>query len=84
MVQYPGRYAASSATPSPSRHEAAGWPYDLAPIFPMNLVEQEMITERWIDIPEGVLEKFLLWRPSPVHRASAFEKALDTPCEDLL
>ena len=50
----------------------------------MNLVEQEMITERWIDIPEGVLEKFLLWRPSPVHRASAFEKALDTPCEDLL
>ena len=50
----------------------------------MNLVEQEMSTERWIDIPEGVLEKFLLWRLGPVHRASAFEKALDTPCEDLL
>ncbi len=47
----------------------------------MNLVEQEMSTERWIDIPEGVLEKFLLCRPSPVHRASAFEKALDTPAK---
>ena len=37
---------------------------DLAPIFPMNLIEQEMSTERWIDIPEEVIEKLLLWRPT--------------------
>jgi len=51
----------------------------LAPVFPMNLVEQEMSTERWIDIPEPVLEKLLLWRPSPLCRARALEKALGTP-----
>ncbi len=51
----------------------------LAPIFPMNLVEQEVSTERWIDIPEPVLEKLLLWRPSPLCRARALEKALGTP-----
>ena len=53
----------------------------LAPIFPMNLVEQEMSTERWIDIPEPVLEKLLLWRPSPLCRARALEKALGTPAK---
>jgi tryptophan synthase beta chain len=40
-----------------------------------------MSTERWIDIPEGILEKLLLWRPSPLYRARAFEKALDTPAK---
>jgi len=54
-------------------------PEDLAPVFPMNLIEQEVSQERWIDIPEGVLEKLRLWRPSPLHRAKALEKALDTP-----
>ena len=66
----------------PPLHPATGQPVgpdDLAPVFPMNLIEQEMSQERWIDIPEGILEKLLLWRPSPLYRARAFEKALDTP-----
>ncbi len=54
-------------------------PADLAPVFPMNLIEQEVSTKRWIDIPEPVLEKLLLWRPSPLCRAARFEKALGTP-----
>ncbi|NCC53446.1 MAG: TrpB-like pyridoxal phosphate-dependent enzyme [Spartobacteria bacterium] len=54
-------------------------PEMLAPVFPMNLIEQEMSTERWIDIPEPVLEKLLLWRPAPLYRARALEKYLDTP-----
>ncbi len=51
----------------------------LAPVFPMNLIEQEVSTERWIDIPEPVLEKLLLWRPTPLMRALSFEKALNAP-----
>ena len=54
-------------------------PEMFAPIFPMNLVEQEVSTERWIDIPEGILEVLNIWRPSPLVRAYALEKALDTP-----
>ena len=67
---------------SPPLHPATGKPVgpdDLAPIFPMNLIEQEVSTERWIDIPEPVLEKYLLWRPSPLYRARNFEKLLDAP-----
>ncbi len=56
-------------------------PEDLAPIFPMALIEQEVSTKRWIDIPEDVLEKLLLWRPSPLYRAHNFEKALGTPAK---
>lgn len=56
-------------------------PEDLAPIFPMNLIEQEVSQERWIDIPDGILEKLLLWRPTPLYRAHAFEKALGTPAK---
>ncbi|MDJ0803350.1 MAG: TrpB-like pyridoxal phosphate-dependent enzyme [Desulfobacterales bacterium] len=54
-------------------------PEDLAPVFPMNLIEQEMSTERWIDIPEPVLDVLSLWRPSPLMRARGLEKALETP-----
>jgi tryptophan synthase beta chain len=54
-------------------------PQDLAPIFPMNLIEQEVSTERWIDIPEEVLQKYLIWRPTPLYRARNFEKLLDAP-----
>jgi tryptophan synthase beta chain len=54
-------------------------PQDLAPVFPMNLIEQEVSQQRWIDIPDGVMEKLLIWRPTPLHRAYAFEKALGTP-----
>lgn len=67
---------------SPPLHPGTGKPVtaeDLAPIFPMNIIEQEVSTERWIDIPEAVLEKYLLWRPSPLYRALNFEKLLDAP-----
>lgn len=52
-----------------------------APVFPMNLVEQEYSTKRWIDIPEGVLELLSMWRPSPLHRAYELEEALKTPAK---
>ncbi|KPK80409.1 MAG: tryptophan synthase subunit beta, partial [Bacteroides sp. SM23_62_1] len=51
----------------------------LAPVFPMNLIEQEVSSERWINIPEGVLELLYRWRPTPLHRAVHLEKALGTP-----
>jgi tryptophan synthase beta chain len=54
-------------------------PEMLAPVFPMNLIEQEVSAERWIDIPEEVLRVLSIWRPSPLIRAYALEKALDTP-----
>jgi len=54
-------------------------PEDLAPVFPMNLIEQEVSSERWIDIPEEVLRVYNIWRPSPLIRAYALEKALETP-----
>ncbi len=54
-------------------------PQDLAPVFPMNLIEQEMSTQRWIDIPDEVVEKYLIWRPTPLCRARSFEKLLDAP-----
>lgn len=56
-------------------------PEMMAPIFPDNLIEQEMTTKRWIDIPEDVLNILYKWRPSPLHRAVALEKALDTPAK---
>ena len=54
-------------------------PEMLAPVFPMNLSEQEMSQERWIDIPEGILDILYRWRPSPLHRAKYLEEALGTP-----
>ena len=51
----------------------------LAPVFPMNIIEQEVSSQRWIDIPEEVLEILYLWRPSPLYRARRLEKALGTP-----
>jgi len=53
----------------------------LAPVFPMNLIEQEVSQERWIDIPEEILEILYRWRPSPLHRATFLEKALGTPAK---
>jgi len=54
-------------------------PDALAPVFPMNLIEQEVSQERWIDIPEEILEILYRWRPSPLRRARYLEKALGTP-----
>ncbi len=51
----------------------------MSAIFPMNLIEMEMSSQRWIDIPEPVLDILFKWRPSPLHRAVALEKALGTP-----
>ena len=54
-------------------------PEALAPVFPMNLIEQEVSTKRWIDIPEEILGVLKLWRPTPLYRARRLEKALGTP-----
>ena len=54
-------------------------PEDLAPLFPMELIKQEVTTERWIDIPDEVLDVYRLWRPTTLFRAHRLEKALDTP-----
>lgn len=51
----------------------------LAPVFPMNLIEQEVSTKRWIDIPEEVLNILYRWRPSPLRRARFLEEYLKTP-----
>jgi len=51
----------------------------LTPVFPMNLIEQEVSTQRWIDIPDEILQILYKWRPSPLYRAVALEKALGTP-----
>ncbi len=51
----------------------------LSVIFPPPLIEQEVSKQRWIDIPEPVLEAYSLWRPTPLHRAYNLEKYLDTP-----
>jgi len=54
-------------------------PDDLAPLFPMALIMQEVSKERYIDIPEEVREVYRIWRPSPLVRARRWERALDTP-----
>ena len=58
--------------------EPAG-PPDLAPIFPMALIEQEVSREPEIAIPEPVLDAYRLWRPTPLYRARRLERELDTP-----
>ncbi|MDP7387071.1 MAG: TrpB-like pyridoxal phosphate-dependent enzyme, partial [Nitrospinota bacterium] len=65
----------------PPLHPGTGAPIgpdDLAPLFPMALIEQEVSTEREIDIPEEVRRIYRQWRPSPLYRARRFERALDT------
>jgi tryptophan synthase beta chain len=54
-------------------------PDDLAVLFPMSLIQQEVSTERYIDIPEPVRDIYKLWRPTPLMRAVRLEKALGTP-----
>jgi tryptophan synthase beta chain len=56
-------------------------PEMLAPVFPMNLIEQEVSSQRWIDIPEEVLDILYRWRPSPLRRALALEQYLQTPAK---
>jgi len=54
-------------------------PETLAPVFPMNLIEQEVCQDRWVDIPQEVLELLCRWRPTPLRRALYLEQHLDTP-----
>src|SRR3712207_1211829 len=68
--------------PPPVLHPETGQPVgpdDLAPLFPMELIMQEVATEQYVDIPEGVLDVYRLWRPSPLYRARRLEAALGTP-----
>lgn len=70
--------------PPPPLHPATMQPCgpeDLAPIFPMGVLEQEMSTQRWIKIPDEVREKLGLWRTTPLYRATMLEKALGTPAK---
>jgi len=69
---------------APVLHPATGKPVtpeDLAPLFSMELIKQEMSTERWIEIPDEVLDVYRLWRPTTLYRAHRLEKALDTPAK---
>jgi tryptophan synthase beta chain len=68
--------------PPPVLHPGTGQPIgpdDLAPLFPMDLILQEVSQEQYVDIPGEVLDVYRLWRPSPLYRAHRLEKALDTP-----
>ena len=62
----------------PGTREPVG-PDDLAPLFPMSLIEQEVSAEPWIDVPGEVLDILKLWRPTPLQRATRLERALGTP-----
>ncbi|TAK26296.1 MAG: TrpB-like pyridoxal phosphate-dependent enzyme [Chloroflexota bacterium] len=70
------------APPAPVLHPGTGQPIgpaDLAPLFPMALIMQEVSSEKTIEIPDEVRDIYRLWRPSPIFRARRLEKALDTP-----
>lgn len=56
-------------------------PQDLAPLFPMALIAQEVSTERMIEIPDEVRRAYAAFRPTPLYRAIELEKALDTPAQ---
>src|SRR5438309_1414726 len=62
----------------PGTKEPVG-PDDLAPLFPMTLIAQEVSAEPWIDVPGEVLDVLRLWRPTPLVRANRLEQALGTP-----
>jgi len=70
--------------PLPPLHPATKQPVgpdDLAPLFPMALIQQEVATERYIEIPEEVQQAYRIWRPTPLIRATNLEKALGTDCK---
>ncbi len=70
------------ASPPPPLHPGTLQPVgpdDLAPLFPMELIAQEVSAERFIAIPEDVLDVYRLWRPTPLIRARRLERALGTP-----
>jgi len=86
--EMPGRwYNIQADLPKPLPpviHPGTGQPIgpdDLAPLFPMALIMQEVSQERYIDIPEEVQNVYRIWRPTPLIRARRWEKALDTPAK---
>ncbi|RIV19978.1 TrpB-like pyridoxal phosphate-dependent enzyme [Fibrisoma montanum] len=62
----------------PATREPIG-PEMLAPLFPLELIKQEVTTEKWVPIPDEVREIYKIWRPTPLFRATGLEKWLDTP-----
>jgi tryptophan synthase beta chain len=70
--------------PPPVLHPGTGKPVgpdDLAPLFPMALIAQEVTTDREVEIPQPVRDIYKMWRPTALHRARGLEKALDTPAK---
>ena len=70
--------------PRPPLHPGTGEPIGpemLEPLFPMDLIKQEVSQEKWIPIPEEVRDVYSIWRPTPLYRAYGLEKALDTPAK---
>jgi tryptophan synthase beta chain len=68
--------------PPPVLHPGKGEPIgpeDLAPLFPMALIEQEVSTEREVAIPKPIVDVYRMWRPTPLYRARRLERELDTP-----
>src|SRR5215218_9465940 len=66
----------------PPLHPGTGQPLgpaDLAPLFPMEVIKQEVSRERYVEIPQEVRDVYRLWRPTPLYRARRFEQALDLP-----
>ena len=75
------------APPPPPLHPGTLQPVgpdDLAPLFPMELIRQEVTGESYVDIPGEVIDVYKLWRPTPLFRAHRLEKLLNTPGADLL
>ncbi|MCB0656438.1 MAG: TrpB-like pyridoxal phosphate-dependent enzyme [Saprospiraceae bacterium] len=64
----------------PGTREPIG-PEALAPLFPMELIKQEVSQEKWVEIPDEVRNVYAKWRPTPLYRAYDLEKALDTPAK---
>ncbi len=64
----------------PATKEPIG-PEALAPLFPMELIKQEVTQDKWVDIPDEVRYVYAMWRPTPLYRAYGLEKALDTPAK---
>lgn len=70
--------------PAPVLHPGTGQPIgpaDLAPLFPMAVIQQEVSTDRYIPIPDPVRDIYRLWRPTPLHRAHRLERALELPAK---
>src|SRR5215211_3365298 len=77
--------AADLKTPLPPvLHPGTGLPIgpaDLAPLFPMEVIKQEVATDQYIDVPGAVLDVYRLWRPTPLYRAHRLEAALELPSD---